>query len=156
MSTIFLEKRGFTSGLAISAILIVFFFLMKAIGIIHQYELRGLNAIILFVGIFLSISSLKKDQEEAFGYLRGLSLGILTSLTTAVSFSIFMLLFLLSSPEFMEMIKNKEPHGTSLNPYGIAMVIFIEAAASGFVLSLLSMQWFKINSHSEINTEYSS
>ena len=143
MDTRYIEKKAFTNGLVITALLIVYFLIMKSVGLIHQYELRGFNAVIMFTGVFLTIRAYRKHHDQDFGYLRGMSLGVLTSLTTAVSFSAFVLIFVLSSPNFMEMIRQNEPHGIYLNEYGIGIVIFIEAAASGFIFSFLSMQWFK-------------
>lgn len=154
MQTGYLERKGLINGLVITALLVVFFFLMKAFGLIHQYELRGFNAVIMFSGVFLSIRSYKRNHAEDFSYLKGMSLGLLTLLTTAFSFSVFVLLFMLFSPRFMEMIRINEPHGMYMNEYGIAIVIFIEAAASGFIFSFLSMQWFKEKSPSRYNTGY--
>tara|TARA_Y100001980_G_C14556908_1_gene353317 strand:- start:74464 stop:74940 length:477 start_codon:yes stop_codon:yes gene_type:complete len=143
MDTGYLEKKAFKNGLTITALLIAYFLIMKSVGLIHQYELRGFNAVIMFTGVFLTIRAYRKHHDRDFSYLRGMSLGVLTSLTTAVSFAAFVLIFILSSPNFMEMIRQNEPHGMYLNEYGIGIVIFIEAAASGFIFSFLTMQWFK-------------
>ncbi len=153
MDSLNIEKQGLVSGLAITTVLIAFFFLMKAVGLIHQYELRALNAIIMFTGVFLTIRAFKKNSKN-FSYLKGMSLGLLTSLSTAISFAVFVLLFVLSSPAFMEMIKANEPHGIYINEYGIAIVIFIEAAASGLIFSFLSMQWLKEKSFTKYRSGY--
>lgn len=144
-----IEKRGVISGLVISAVLVVFFFLVKSVGLIHNYELRGLNAFIMFFGVYVTIRAFKKGQKN-FGYLQGMSLGLLTALTTAVSFSVFVLLYLVSDPSFMEVVKTNEPHGLYLNEYGISIVIFIEAAASGLIFSFMSMQWLKEESFAKV------
>lgn len=140
-----LESRGVAFGLITTAGLIIFFFTIKALGLIHNFHLRFLNAVILFAGVYLSIYTFKKQRKGHFEFLEGTGVGLLTTLITAILFTGFVTGYVLANPDFMQAIKAKEPQGIYLNEIGVAIIIFIEAASSGVIFSYLSMQWLKEN-----------
>lgn len=143
-----IEARGVIFGLLTTAGLIAYFFIMKWLGLVHNINLRALNAVIMFAGVYLAIKTYKKYKHEAgdhFQFMKGTGVGLITALTTAVVFSAFITGYVMASPEFMQSIKANEPQGIHINEWGIAVIIFIEAMASGFIFSYLSMQWLKEN-----------
>lgn len=137
------ESRGLLFGLITTAGLIAFFLIMKEVGLIHNFNLRILNALLLFVGVFASIKSYKNIKQSYFQFLKGAGVGLITSLVSGITFSLFILAYLLLNPSFMEAIKANEPQGIYLNEWAVAVIIFIEATASGFLFSYISMQWLK-------------
>ncbi|RED92454.1 DUF4199 domain-containing protein [Marinoscillum furvescens] len=145
-----IESRGLRYGLSITVALVAFFFIMKAFGLIHNYGLRAFNGIIMFVGVYLAIYRYKQQKQEQFEFLQGLGVGLITTLVVALSFSAFVTFFMMANPDFTAAVKANEPHGIYINEWGVALGIFIEAAASGFIFSFMTMQQLKTNILPEI------
>lgn len=139
-----LQKHIFKSGLLTTAGLIVYFLLMRTLGLAEITELRVLNALIMFTGIFLTIKGFRNDNFDAdFGYLSGIAVGFFTGIVIAISFSFFVGIYVAVDPMFLAAIVAENPQKEFLNPMTASMVIFIEAIASGFLFSYGSMQWLK-------------
>jgi len=139
-----IEKHIVKHGLVITLGLIAYFFLMKVLGLAQITELRVLNAIIMFTGIFLSIRNFKRKKFAfEFNYLTGIATGFFTGMVTAFSFGIFIAAYIYFDPPFLAAIVADNPQMDFLNPVTSAMVIFIEAIASGFLFSYISMQYLK-------------
>jgi len=139
-----LEKHILKYGLITSGALIVFFLLMRLLGLAEITELRSLNAIIMFSGVFLSIKTYRNGEfEEGFNYLAGIASGFFTGMVTAVTFALFVGIYVYYDPVFLAAIVADNPQKDFLNPLTSAMVIFMEAIASGFFFSYASMQFLK-------------
>jgi hypothetical protein len=139
-----LQKHIVKFGLLTTMGLIAFFLLMRILGLAEITELRSLNALIMFSGIFLMIRGFRDgDFDAEFGYLTGISSGFFTGLIVALSFSVFVGLYVSIDPVFLAAIVADNPQKEYLNPFSAAMVIFIEAIASGFLFSYASMQYLK-------------
>ena len=138
-----IEKRGVIFGAATTAGLIAYFSVMNVFGLSHNFNLRAFNAIIMFFGVFLSIKTYKDFKGKQFEFLKGAGTGLITSLVTATLFTVFFSLYIYLDPAFYAEIKAEEPQGIYMNAWGIAALIFIEAVASGFLFTYLSMQWLK-------------
>ncbi|MEM9896442.1 MAG: hypothetical protein AAF789_08735, partial [Bacteroidota bacterium] len=121
--------------------LIIFFYAMKALNLIQVVELRALNSLIMFSGAYLAIKGFRdKHFKYSFNYLSGLAVGFFISITVAIGFSVFVCAYMFLDPAFLAQVKAEQPQGQYLNEFAIAMVIFIEAMASGFLFSYSSMQ----------------
>lgn len=138
-----LERQGIFYGGIVTVFLIAFFLLMKSFGLIHNFNLRIFNSLFLFSGIFLAIRNLKSKNQGDLNYLSGLGLGLITSLVAAILFSLFVFSYVNLDPAFMTSIKENEPQGIYLNEFGVLVLIFIEAFASGLLFTYASMQYFK-------------
>jgi hypothetical protein len=138
-----MERKGILYGLLTTLVLIAYFFAMKGLGLSHNVELRAVNALFMFMGIFLSIRALKKEDEKSFGYLNGVLQGVITAGTVAISFGLFVFTYLSLDSAFLAEIKQVEPQGMYINAPGFAGLIFIEALASGLLFTYMSMQYLK-------------
>ncbi|WP_421878268.1 DUF4199 family protein [Marinoscillum sp.] len=90
---------------------------MKAVGLVHNFELRAFNAIIMLAGVYLSIHTYKKAKEGRFQFLKGAGVGLLTSLVVAVTFTIFISTYIFLNPQFLAEIKQAEPQGRISNTF---------------------------------------
>jgi hypothetical protein len=143
MNGITIERVGIRYGIFTAIALIAFFFLMKLIGLVQVYELRALNAIFLFTGVYLAIRYYKK-HSPSIAYLNGLGVGLLTSAIALLFFSIFVVIYLGAiDPAFMESLKQNEIFGQYLNPYIAGAAIFLEGTLSGLLVSFILMQYYK-------------
>lgn len=140
----FIEESALKFGILMALALTAFFFFMKAIGLVEILELRGLNIIILFSFALLAIKNYKNKHNFQVTYFKGFGIGILTSMIGALLFSVFIFFYVNTlQPDFMTYIKNNEPFGQYLNPYLVAVTIFFEGTASGFLASYAIMQYHK-------------
>ncbi len=132
----------FGTGLTLS--LTGFFFLMKAVGLVHNLELRALNILIMFSFLLMAIKYYQNNHKESLTYFKGVGLGLLTALIGSFTFAIFTLVYItILDPQFMQVIVENEPFGQYLNPFMVAVTIFIEGSASGFLLTYAILQWRK-------------
>ncbi|MEM9675825.1 MAG: DUF4199 domain-containing protein [Bacteroidota bacterium] len=139
-----IEKLSVRYGILMAFALAGYFFLMKAFGLEHNLELRALNLLILVSFILMAIKKYKMIKGGEMAYLKGLGLGILTTVVGTLSFAIMVVFYVtVVSPEFMELIKTQEPFGSFLNPFLVACTIVIEGVASGFLATYGIMQFFK-------------
>lgn len=140
-----LKNLELRNGIFTTLGLISFFFLMKAVGLVHIVELRAFNLFIMAAGVYLTVRTVRLYDEE-HNYLKGIGSGLLVAGIAALLFSLFVFVYLqFIDPSFMNSIVKNERFGEFLNPYSVATTIFIEAGFSGFVLSYASMQYLKKN-----------
>lgn len=138
-----IEKLAVKWGLIIFAMLLGYFFIMKQFDLIHNIELRLLNGVFMFIGLYLGIKEAKKRLDE-FSYFKGIGMGLLTALIASFLFAAFGFLYLtVLDPDFIIEIKNNEPFGQYINVYGASLQIFFEGAASGCGLTYAVMQRLK-------------
>ncbi|UII28205.1 DUF4199 domain-containing protein [Fulvivirga maritima] len=138
-----LENTSFYYGLLTAAGLIAFFFLMRLTGWIHMYELRALNYVFVFSGIFMAIKSFKQHNRNSFAYFNGLGVGVATSAIALFIFSAFVVIYLLIDVNFMNQLKQFEYFGPYLNPFISGVVILFEGTFSGILTSFILMQYYK-------------
>ena len=149
-----IEQTVIKSGLYTAAGLVGFFFFFKAIGLVHNLELRALNVLVLTFGVFMAIRHVKRTVPRRFTYLNGLATGIGTAVTGVTAFALFTLIYVsVLDPAFMQEIKETEPFAKYLNPLTVTLTIFIEGAFSGILLSYAAMQFYR---HSRLESTYQS
>lgn len=138
-----IEKTSIKYGSYTAAALIIFFFFMKLVGLIEVYELRVLNVIILFSGVYMALRYFRKNAPKP-NYLNGLGIGIFTSAFALFIFAIFVIIYLGAiDTELMTSLKEDEYFGQYLNPYIAGAAIFLEGTLSGLLLSFILMQYYK-------------
>jgi hypothetical protein len=148
------EKHILKYGLLTTGGLIAFFLLMKIAGLAEITELRALNALIMFSGIYLSIRDFKRDEfRMEFKYQTGMLAGFFTGIVVAVSFAIFVGIYLAIDPAFLEAVVSNNTQRTFINPGTASVIIFIEAMASGMLFSFMSMQYLKPSYHAISNRQ---
>jgi hypothetical protein len=128
-------------GLRISLILILFFLLMKVIGLAHHAELRLLNLVILTVGIYLALKKFRHTHAERLNYFRGLIMGVATGGIASAIFGIFLFVYMQLDTDLMQSIKDNEPMGRYLNPYIAGFIVVLEGFFSGLLVTFVILNW---------------
>lgn len=127
----------------ICAGLISFFFLLKLVGLDHIFELRYFNAVIVFFGLYKAIKSGLHSVKENH-YLAGLFTSFLTTLTTVVSISLFLLFYTsFFDQNLIELLAQSGVFSTKLNPFMLSLIILIEGIASSSIFSFILMQYMR-------------
>jgi hypothetical protein len=136
-------------GTLIALALIVYFFLMYAIGTVHVIELRLLNVFIMLAGIYYAMKQYKRTHAGHLNYFRGLSLGAATATIGASTFALFLLIYLKLDANLMESIIEREPMGRYLNEYVAAAAVGLEGIFSGFAMAYLLLNYVETDKATE-------
>ena len=127
--------------------LVLYFFLMRTIGLAGNPFFRLFNFGILFVGVFQSISVFKDILGEEFTYFRGLVMGAKTALFTSFLFCGSILVYYMFDAPFVDQLLIEGRISGAASIFGLLGVILIEAISSGFISSFMSMQYLKNSVH---------
>ncbi|MDX5418178.1 MAG: DUF4199 domain-containing protein [Hymenobacteraceae bacterium] len=146
-----MEKVGLKYGLFTAIGLIVYFFLMKLLGLVHIVELRFLNGLLMAIGVTLAIRAYKISVHGNIGYFRGLGTGAITAVVATVLFASFMLIYIkVGGEEMVEMLTADQYFGERIQATpGVVIfsVLMLEGLISGFMIAFIAMQYFKRREH---------
>lgn len=116
--------------------MIVYFLLMQFAGLLQRVELHFLNLIIMFAGIYSVLKSARSQNKGKLEFLQGMTTGFLLALMTAVIYGLFVFIyFSYFNPELLDQLKNNLSFGPYLSPGALALLIVLEGASSGAILS---------------------
>lgn len=138
-----IESTAIRYGLITFIGLVVYFLLMKWIGLFEIHELRGLNFFILLAGIGGALKNYKENCNSDFVYFQGLSLGILTTLAAMIPFGVFVFFYLVLDVSFMQNLIANEPFGRFFNPFILSFLVAFEGIFSGGLMSFGLMQYMR-------------
>ncbi|MDN5201422.1 DUF4199 domain-containing protein [Fulvivirgaceae bacterium BMA10] len=138
-----MEGIAFKYGLLTFGGLLVFFLIMKFVGLVHIVELRSLNFLIMITGVWFALKTYEKEHSGEMIYFRGLGLGALTTVFAVIPFALFLFIYLQFDQGFMLMIRQHEMFGQYLNPYIVSFLIAFEGSLSGFFIAFTLMQYMK-------------
>jgi hypothetical protein len=136
-------------GTAVALGLIVYFFLMYALGLVHVVELRLLNLLILLAGIYYALKQYRRTHEDHLNYFRGMSIGVATATIGASTFAAFLLIYLKIDSNLMQSIIEREPMGRYLNEYIAAAVVTLEGVFSGFTVTYVLLNYIQTDKATE-------
>ncbi len=134
------------AGLFVLMSLVVFFIIMKVVGLYEVLEFRYVNFIFLFSGILTAFYNYRKKLSiNGIDYLTGLRMGLRISLIAVLPFAIFMGVYLKVDEGFMYYVKEHAEFGSYLSPGIVSGAIAIEGIVSGAITTFIAMQYFKKN-----------
>ncbi len=136
-------------GLRIAVGLIVYFLLMKMIGLSHHVELRLLNLVILTIGIYLALKKFKQTHTDHLNYFRGLIMGVAAGGIGSLIFGLFLFVYMQLDANMMQSIIDNEPMGHYLNAYMSAFIVVLEGFFSGLLVTFVLLNWVTTD---EVNT----
>ena len=128
-------------GLRIAAVLILFFLIMRLVGLGHHAELRLLNLAILTVGVYLALKKFKQTHSDHLNYFRGLIMGVATAGIASGIFGVFLFIYMKLDSGLMQSIIDNEPMGRYLNPYIAAFIVVLEGFFSGLLVTFVILNW---------------
>ncbi|MDY0781664.1 hypothetical protein [Tenacibaculum sp. IB213877] len=130
------------AGLIFTGI-VIFFFVMKLLGLDNVSELRFLNFVFVLWGVNNAIKSNIELNHDNL-YLNNFSVGIATSVV-GVGFTILGLLLYVGflQPSFMQVLENSSFWGSKLTLPLVIFALAIEGIASSVMCSFVLMQYYK-------------
>lgn len=120
-------------GTLIAFALILYFFLVYAIGLIYVTELRVINLVIQVAGMYLALKQYRRTHTGELNYLRAMSVGVGTSFIASSTFALFLFIYLSVDPNLMTTIREHVPLGAYLDPYIASFSVLMEGIFSGFM-----------------------
>lgn len=127
----------------ITVALIVYFFIMYAVGLVHTIELRFFNLAIMLFGIYKALQQYKRTHDGHLNYFRGLAIGVSTATIGASTFAVFLMIYLKIDQQLMNYIINNDPMGQYLNEYIAAAVVTAEGVFSGLAITYILLNWME-------------
>ena len=124
-------------GLRIAAGLIIYFLIMKLIGLSSHVELRLVNLLILLAGIYFSLKKFKQTHEDHLNYFRALITGVATGTIGSTIFSLFLFIWMKTDAAMMQHIMENDPMGRYLNPYIAAFIVSLEGMFSSLLVTFI-------------------
>jgi hypothetical protein len=136
-------------GTVIAVGLIVYFFLMYALGLLHVIELRLLNLFIMLGGVYYALKQFSRTHKGHLNYFRGLAIGVATSAIGSATFAAFLFFYLKVDHNLMESIIKNEPMGPYLNAYIASFMVLLEGVFSGLFITFVLLNWVNTDEASE-------
>lgn len=126
-------------GLIMTAGLIVYFLIMKVVGLTHVTELRVLNFFIVLAVLYRAFRHFReRDINKQFNYLQAFMFGFVTTAIGTVVFAVFIFFYIqFIDPGLMETAREKAPLGEYLNPYLVAVALIAEGSLSGALATFM-------------------
>lgn len=126
-------------GTLIAIALIVYFFLMYLVGLVHVIELRLVNLLFIIAGVYFALKQYRRTHRGQMDYFHAFTTGIKTAAIGTLTFAVFILIYLNVDKNLMQIIAERQPLGFYLNPYIASFMVSLEGIFSGlFVTFLLS------------------
>ena len=136
-------KAYTTYGIWTALALIVYFLVLKLIGL-HQYPvLSAVNALIFGAGIYIALKNYR-SKKTGIKYEKGFELGLLTGGIASIIFTVFMALYMYQiDDEFATSIMESWNVETDLGTSMLVLAIFIMGLVTTLILTFSFMQLFK-------------
>ncbi|PKP25420.1 MAG: DUF4199 domain-containing protein [Bacteroidetes bacterium HGW-Bacteroidetes-2] len=137
-----MNKLYFKYGMGIAIFLIVYFLILKIIGL-HIYPvLSAFNGVIIGAGVFMAISDYKNNHKH-FKFEKGFQAGLYSGALGSALFSLFMAIYIYHLDEnFAEQILGNWESNYNY-PSLLIFTILIMGLATSFILTLAFMQLLK-------------
>ena len=135
------------SGLLMGAVLIAFF-LIASIFQLHTKPYFSLfNALVLAIGIFKTIQSVK-ENDAPFEYYKGFGLGVISGFIATLVFTIFFVLYATEiAPNFLFELVSVFKDDYNVHVGLVAFAVAIMGFSSSIILTLSCMQLLKNPTH---------
>lgn len=141
------ERIGIRYGLWVGTAYIVFFLLMKVLGLHERTEVAYVNGVFLIGGIVLALREYKRVTRNHIDYLPGLGVGFLTSLISSIILALFFIGYSTFDKEFASHVMTANLYGMSLSVLMIFLVIILQGTVAGTIIGFIAMQLFKRPDH---------
>ncbi len=130
-------------GLILFAALAGFFLLMRAVGLAHNFYLRSINIVFVFLIINSLINAFHKRAgrnyyDDYFDYLR---VAFLTGIVGIGLFGVFIAIYLdVLDPALMDLLRERESMGGLLTPIVASFIVMIEGVVSVMAVAFVLIQ----------------
>lgn len=149
----YMKKMDFYFGGMMFLCLMGFFFLMKALGLATNLNLRMINFIIQFTLVFYAMRMYRRSvRPEAFSFGNTFLAGVRASVPAVLGFALFQLLYLkFLNPGFMLYIEQTAPFGEYLSPGAVALLLVFEGMTGALFSAYVGMRILAMQKHEKFS-----
>jgi hypothetical protein len=138
-----MTKHYIKYGTLITVLLIVYFLVLKAVGLHTITVLSAFNGVIYGFGIYLAIKAYKQNHKT-FKYEKGFQAGLFSGAFASVLFGILMAIYMYHlNPSFATSILDSWNLDLGDGTFLLVVSVLIMGLATSFVLTLAFMQLLK-------------
>ncbi len=138
-----MTKHYLKYGTLITVLLIVYFLILRAVGLHTLTVLSAFNGVIYGFGIFLAINAYKQSHTK-FKYEKGFQAGLLSGAFASVLFGIVMAIYMYHiDPAFATSILDSWNLDLGDGTFLLVVSVLIMGLATSFILTLAFMQLLK-------------
>jgi hypothetical protein len=135
-----LKRIIVTHGIIAAVSYVVFFFIMRAFGLLEVTELRFVNYAIFGIVSYFALSELRK--HFSLNYFQDLGASFLVGIVSFFFLSLFIYFYLHIDISFANYLKVYAADGHS-SPSELSIILFFEGSAMSAIVSFCVMQYFK-------------
>ena len=151
-----IHKYGQRYGLIAAIGMVIYFLIMRALGLADNSTFRYVGYIFPALGVYLALRSASHHlHHKRISYLPGLALVFWTAATTAILFAIFLYIYVkFIDRAFLVAVENNVPMvGDITDPFMFTFLNFGETLAIGIILGFAFMMLFKRNMPDQVSEE---
>lgn len=138
-----MKRISFISGLLIAAGLILYFLLIRLLGLHKEVMLSSLNALIFGVGLYFAMRKMK-SEDPGMSYEAGFATGMAAGSVATGIFTVFMAIYMYQiDPSFPKTLMERWNMEESLSTSMLILMILTMGAVTTLVLTLSYMQLLK-------------
>ena len=146
------QNIGIKYGLLVGVAHIVFFLIMRMIGLTRIVELSYLSGIFLIIGIVVAISKFKRINRGFIRYFDGLGIGVVTAFVSSLILALFLVLYVaVFDSSYLEMMQASALFPAGLSVLAMFWITIAHGTWPGFIIGFIAMQWFKSPEHTMPN-----
>ncbi|OKL39653.1 DUF4199 domain-containing protein [Pontibacter flavimaris] len=139
-------------GLIVGAAHIIFFLLMRMLGLTDIVELSYLSGIFLIIGIVVAISRFKRLRGGVIRYFDGLGVGLITAFVSSLILALFLVFYVtVLDRSYLEMMQSSALFPEGLSVLSMFWITIAHGTWPGFIVGFIAMQWFKSEEHTMPN-----
>lgn len=138
-------RQSFIFGIVAGLCYILYFLIMRAVGLMDNFALRHFNLVIMTIFTVAALAKINGKTRNRLEFLTGLGVSMLVAGISFALFGAFMFIYLrFLDPAFMYHIIETAPFGQYLNPINTAGWIIHEGFGSQVIISLIVVETFKL------------
>lgn len=124
------DKLGLRYGIIAGVAMILYFFILKLLGLDHIEELRFVRYLFLGIAVIIAIATYKRSNNGHMPYLPGLGIGFVIGLVSCLLYGAFTFLYMnYVDQEFQNTLRTSDFFGAGLSP----VMLFASNALFGIV-----------------------
>ncbi|TXK46405.1 DUF4199 domain-containing protein [Pontibacter qinzhouensis] len=142
------QKVSIKYGIFVGLAHIVYFLLMRVLGLQHIVELSFLSGIFLVIGICVAIANFKRARNGDINYFQGLAIGATTGVVSSTILGLFLVAYIsMADASYLSNLQASSLFPESLSILALFVLTIIYGSWPGFWLAFIAMQWFKTADH---------
>ncbi len=142
------QKVSLKYGIFVGIAHILYFLLMRLLGLENRVELSLLSGLFLVIGIVMAISSYKRAVHGMINYLKGLAIGATVGVVSSTILALFLVLYLtVIDPAYLASLQVSSLFPQHISVLTVFVLTILYGTVPGVWLAFIAMQWFKRPDH---------